>query len=101
MRSCSRLDTIVQFGLSHYLPLLAMVSIPLIISEAFSMLVIAAQIAALDPLMVTCASTIMVFLLAHERPTEGCTYAGRTLSPLSFLIAKRLLAEESYPSPFL
>jgi hypothetical protein len=30
------------------------------------MLVIAAQIAALDPLMVTCASTIMVFLLGFE-----------------------------------
>jgi hypothetical protein len=40
-----------------------MFSIPLMVSEAFSMLVIAAQIAALDPLMVTCASTIMVFLL--------------------------------------
>src|SRR5882724_244000 len=33
------------------------------VSEAFSISVIAAQIAALDPLMVTCASTIMVFLL--------------------------------------
>src|SRR2546427_443215 len=40
----------------------SMCSIPLMISEAFAMLVIAAQIAALDPLMVTCASTIMVFL---------------------------------------
>src|SRR5213078_3593860 len=40
-----------------------MFSIPLMVSEAFSILVIAAQIAALDPLMVTCASTIMVFLL--------------------------------------
>ena len=29
---------------------------PLMISEAFSMFVIAAQTAALDPLMVTCAS---------------------------------------------
>jgi hypothetical protein len=29
------------------------------------MLVIAAQVAALEPLMVTCASTIMVFLLAR------------------------------------
>jgi len=38
-----------------------MFSIPLIVFEAFAMLVIAAQIAALDPLMVTCASTIMVF----------------------------------------
>jgi hypothetical protein len=45
------------------------------ISEAFAMLVIAAQIAALEPLMVTCASTIMVFFLAHERLTEGCAYA--------------------------
>jgi hypothetical protein len=40
-----------------------MFSIPLMVFEAFSMLVIAAQIAALDPLMVTCASTIMTFLL--------------------------------------
>src|SRR5262245_17588851 len=44
----------------------SMFLIPLIISEAFSMLVIAAQVAALDPLMVTCASTIMVFLLGLE-----------------------------------
>jgi hypothetical protein len=36
------------------------------ISEAFSMLVIAAQTAALDPLMVTCASTNMLFRLAFE-----------------------------------
>ena len=43
-----------------------MFSIPLMVSEAFSILVIAAQIAALDPLMVTCASTIMVFLLGFE-----------------------------------
>jgi hypothetical protein len=35
-------------------------------SEAFSMLVIAAQIAALDPLMVTCTSTTMVLLLGFE-----------------------------------
>jgi len=34
--------------------------IPLMIAEAFAMLVIATQIAALDPLMVTCASTITV-----------------------------------------
>lgn len=40
----------------------SMFSIPLLVSEAFAMLVIAVQIAALDPLMVTCASTIMVFL---------------------------------------
>jgi hypothetical protein len=36
--------------------------IPLMIAEAFSMFVIAAQMAALDPLTVTCASTITVFL---------------------------------------
>ena len=42
----------------------SMCSMPLMISAAFSMLVIAAQIAALEPLMVTCASTSMVFLLA-------------------------------------
>jgi hypothetical protein len=35
-------------------------------SEAFSMLVIAAHIAALDPLMVTCTSTSMAFLLEFE-----------------------------------
>jgi hypothetical protein len=37
-------------------------SIPLMIFVAFSMLVIAAHVAALDPSMVTRASTIMVFL---------------------------------------
>jgi hypothetical protein len=37
--------------------------IPLTIFEAFSMSAIAAQIAALDPLMVTRASTIMVCLV--------------------------------------
>src|SRR5262249_34116761 len=42
-------------------------SIPLMISEAFSILVIAAQIAALDPLIVTFTSTIMVCLLGFER----------------------------------
>jgi hypothetical protein len=36
------------------------------VSEAFSMSVIAAQIAALDPLMVTCASTIMALLTRFE-----------------------------------
>jgi hypothetical protein len=36
------------------------------VSEAFSIFVMAAQIAALDPLMVTCASTIMVHLLGFE-----------------------------------
>jgi hypothetical protein len=41
--------------------------IPLMVSAAFSMLVIAAQIAALDPLMVTRASTSMVFFLG-----SGC-----------------------------
>src|SRR5262245_405309 len=45
-------------------------SIPLIVFAAFSMLVIAAQIAALDPLMVTCASTIMVCLPASL--SSGC-----------------------------
>ena len=39
-----------------------MFQIPLMIFEAFSMLAIAAQTAALDPLMATCTSTIMVFL---------------------------------------
>jgi hypothetical protein len=43
-----------------------MLSIPLMVSEAFSMLAIAAQIAALDPLMVTCASTIRVCLVGFE-----------------------------------
>ncbi len=43
-----------------------MFSIPLMVFAAFSILVIAAQIAALDPLMVTCVSTIMVFLLGFE-----------------------------------
>jgi hypothetical protein len=43
-----------------------MFKIPLMIFEAFSMLVIAAQVAALHPLMVTCTSTIMVFLLGFE-----------------------------------
>jgi len=43
-----------------------MLSTPLMISDALSMLVIAAQIAPLDPLMVTCASTIMEFLLRFE-----------------------------------
>ena len=38
----------------------------LMISAAFSMLVIAAQTAALEPLMVTCASTSMVFFLGFE-----------------------------------
>jgi hypothetical protein len=39
-----------------------MFSTPLMVSEAFSILVIAAQIAALDLLMVICASTTMLFL---------------------------------------
>jgi len=43
-----------------------MFSIPLMISAAFSMLVIAAQVAALEPLMVTYASTSMVFLLGSS-----------------------------------
>ena len=42
------------------------VGVVIVVSEAFSMLVIVAQIAALDPLMVTCASTIMVCLLGFE-----------------------------------
>src|SRR5262245_17684292 len=46
-----------------------MFRIPLRMSGAFSMLVIAAQTAALDPLMTTCASTNMVFLLGFERWT--------------------------------
>jgi hypothetical protein len=36
------------------------------IFDAFSISVMAAQIAALDPLMVTCASTIMVSFLGVE-----------------------------------
>ena len=44
----------------------SMFRIPLMVSVAFSMLVIAAQIAALVPLMVTCASTIVVFLLLSK-----------------------------------
>jgi hypothetical protein len=43
------------------------------VSEAFSILVIAAQIAALDPLMVTCTSTIKVFLLGFELPRMSAT----------------------------
>jgi hypothetical protein len=43
-----------------------MLSIPLMVSEAFSMLAITAQIAAFDPLIVTCASTIMACLLRFE-----------------------------------
>ena len=44
----------------------SMFSIPLMVSEAFLMLVITAQIAALDPLMVICVSTIMVCLLGSS-----------------------------------
>jgi hypothetical protein len=42
-------------------------SIPLMIVAAFAISVIAAQIAGVDPLTVTCASTITMFLQAGSR----------------------------------
>src|SRR5262245_43851042 len=63
--------------------------IPLMVAEAFSILVIAAQIAALDPLMVTCASTIMVCLLGlafdprpHETGSQGSVQTFHVGEPL-------------------